>query len=315
MPGLRLAFMGTPDFAVPSLTALAAAGHEIACVYSQPPRPAGRGHKEQTSPVHRLAEERGWRVRTPASLKGADEQRAFADLTLDAGVVVAYGLILPSAILAAPRLGCLNLHASLLPRWRGAAPIQRAILAGDPETGVTVMQMAEGLDSGPILLQRAVPIGRATTAATLHDELAALGADLLVAALAGLAAGTLAGRPQDEAAARYADKLARAEGRLDWSRPAAELARQVRALTPWPGAFAELPAGGRLKVLAAEAVDDAGGTPGELLDDALTVACGVGALRLVEVQKAGKAPLTGAAFLRGARLAPGAVLPPADPAS
>jgi len=315
MPGLRLAFMGTPDFAVPSLTALAAAGHEIACVYSQPPRPAGRGHKEQTSPVHRLAEERGWRVRTPASLKGADAQRAFADLTLDAGVVVAYGLILPSAILAAPRLGCLNLHASLLPRWRGAAPIQRAILAGDPETGVTVMQMAEGLDSGPILLQRAVPIGRATTAATLHDELAALGADLLVAALAGLAAGTLAGRPQDEAAARYADKLARAEGRLDWSRPAAELARQVRALTPWPGAFAELPAGGRLKVLAAEAVDDAGGTPGELLDDALTVACGVGALRLVEVQKAGKAPLAGAAFLRGARLAPGAVLPPADPAS
>lgn len=313
MPGLRLAFMGTPEFAVPSLTALAAAGHEIACVYSQPPRPAGRGHKERPSPVHRLAEERDWPVRTPASLTDAGTQAAFADLALDAGVVVAYGLILPKAILGAPRLGCLNLHASLLPRWRGAAPIQRAILAGDSETGVTVMQMAEGLDSGPILLQRAVPIGPATTAAALHDQLAALGAELLVEALAGLAAGTLTGRPQDAAAACYADKLARTEGRLDWRRPAAELARQVRALTPWPGAFAELPGGGRLKVLAAEAVEDEGGTPGALLDDALTVACGTGALRLVQVQKAGKAPVAGAAFLRGARLAPDAVLPPADP--
>jgi len=313
MPGLRLAFMGTPEFAVPSLTALAAAGHEIVCVYSQPPRPAGRGHKQRPSPVHRLAEERGWPARTPASLKDADVQRAFADLKLDAGVVVAYGLILPKAILDAPRLGCLNLHASLLPRWRGAAPIQRAILAGDAETGVTVMQIAEGLDSGPILLQRAVAIGPATTAAVLHDQLAALGADLLVAALAGLAAGTLAGRPQDEAAACYADKLTRAEGRLDWRRPAAELARQVRALTPWPGAFAELPGGGRLKVLAAEAVEGESGTPGALLDDVPTVACGAGALRLIEVQKASKAPVAGAAFLRGARLAPGAVLPPADP--
>ncbi len=312
MTGLRLAFMGTPDFAVPGLTALAEAGHELACVYSQPPRPAGRGHKEQPTPVQRLAEARGWPRRTPASLKDAEVQAAFADLGLDAGIVVAYGLILPKAILDAPRFGCLNVHASLLPRWRGAAPIQRAILAGDKESGVTIMQMDEGLDSGAILLQQAVPIGPATTGATLHDELAALGASLLVRALDGLAAGTLAGRPQDEAGACYADKLAREEGRLDWRRPAAELARQVRALAPWPGAFAELPGGGRLKVLRVEAVDavDGGsGAPGQLLDETLTIACGEGALRLLEVQKPGKASVEGAAFLRGARLAAGTVLP------
>jgi len=314
MPGLRLAFMGTPEFAVPSLTALAAAGHEIACVYSQPPRPAGRGHKDRASPVAQLAEARGWPVRTPASLKAAETQAAFAALNLDAAAVVAYGLILPKAVLDAPRRGCLNLHASLLPRWRGAAPIQRAILAGDAETGVTVMQMAEGLDSGPILLQQSVPIGPATTAAALHDELAALGAHLLVAAFDGLAAGTLVGRPQDESAACYAGKLTRAEGRLDWRRPAAELARQVRALAPWPGAFAQLPGGGRLKVLRAEAVVGASAKPGELLDDRLTVACGAGALRLLEVQKAGRALVSGEAFLRGARLVLGAVLPPADAA-
>jgi methionyl-tRNA formyltransferase len=320
MPGLRLAFMGTPEFALPSLTALAAAGHEIACVYSQPPRPAGRGHKDRATPVARLAAARGWPVRTPATLKDAAAAAAFADLGLDAGVVVAYGLILPKAILAAPRLGCLNLHASLLPRWRGAAPIQRAILAGDRETGVTVMQMAEGLDDGPILLQQAVPIGPQTTAATLHDALAAVGAELLVRALDGRAAGTLAARPQDEARATYAEKLRREEGRLDWRRPAAELARRVRALTPWPGAFVALPGGGRLKVLAAEPVEAAGvvagvaEAPGTLLDGGFTVACGGGALRLAEVQKPGKAPVDGAAFLRGARLAPGAVLPPAESA-
>ena len=309
MPGLRLAFMGTPDFAVPSLVALAEAGHEIACVYSQPPRPAGRGHKERPSPVQRLAEARGWPLRTPASLKEPEAQAAFADLGLDAAVVVAYGLILPKAILDAPRLGCLNAHASLLPHWRGAAPIQRAILAGDAESGVTIMQMDEGLDSGAILLRQAVPIGPATTAATLHDELATLGADLLVQALDGLAAGTLAGRAQDEAKACYAEKLSRDEGRLDWRRPAAALARQVRALTPWPGAVAALPGGGRLKVLRAEALEGSSGPPGTLLDPAMTVACGEGALRLLEVQKAGKATVEGAAFLRGARLAAGAVLP------
>ena len=312
MPGLRLAFLGTPDFAVPSLTALAAASHEIACVYSQPPRPAGRGHKERPSPVQRLAETRGWPVRTPASLKDPEAQAAFADLALDAAVVAAYGLILPKAVLAAPRLGCLNVHASLLPRWRGAAPIQRAILAGDAETGVTIMQMDEGLDTGAILLQRAVPIGPGTTAADLHDALAALGAALVVEALAGLAAGTLEARPQDEALACYADKLSREEGRLDWRRPAAELARRVRALTPWPGAYAELPGGGRLKVLRAEVVDSGSGAPGELLDAAMTVACDEGALRLLDVQKAGKAPVDGAAFLRGARLATGSVLPSED---
>jgi len=319
MPGLRLAFMGTPNFAVPSLTALAAAGHEIACVYSQPPRPAGRGHKERPTPVHRLAEERGWPVRTPAGLKAPEDQAAFAELGRDGGldvaVVAAYGLILPKAILEAPRFGCLNVHASLLPRWRGAAPIQRAILAGDTQSGITIMQMDEGLDSGAILLQRAVPIGPTTTAAGLHDELAALGAALIVKALDGVAAGTLAGRPQDEAKVCYADKLTRDEGRLDWQRPAVALARQVRALTPWPGAFAALPGGGRLKVLRAEAVDGGSGQggqpgqPGQLLDAAMTVACGVGALRLLEVQKPGKAPVEGAAFLRGARLAAGAVLP------
>ncbi len=314
MPGLRLAFMGTPEFAVPSLMALAAAGHEIVSVYSQPPRPAGRGHRDQASPVADLAEARGWPLRTPVSLKDAEVADAFAALRLDAGVVVAYGLILPKAVLAAPRLGCLNLHASLLPRWRGAAPIQRAILAGDHETGVTVMQMDEGLDSGPILLQQRVPIGPETTAAALHDQLAAIGARLLVEALDGLAAGTLAARPQDERKACYADKLTRAEGRLDWRRPAADLARRVRALTPWPGAFAQLPGGRRLKVLRAEVVDRATAKPGELLDQAMTVACGTGALRLAEVQKAGKAPVAGAAFLRGARLAPGTVLPAAtDP--
>ncbi len=309
MPGLRLAFLGTPDFAVLSLTALAAAGHQIACVYSQPARPAGRGHKEQATAVQRLAEARGWPLRTPANLKDVETQAAFADLGLDAGVVVAYGLILPKAILDAPRLGCLNLHASLLPRWRGAAPIQRAILAGDGESGVTIMQMDEGLDSGAILLQETVPIGPATTAATLHDELAALGANLLVQALDGLAAGSLAGRAQDEAGACYADKLSRDEGRLDWHRPAAALARQVRALTPWPGAFADLPDGGRLKVLRADAVEGGSGHPGQLLDETMTIACGEGALRLVEVQKPGKAPVEGAAFLRGARLAAGTVLP------
>jgi len=310
MPGLRLAFLGTPDFAVPSLTALAAAGHEIACVYSQPPRPAGRGHKERPSPVQRLAEARGWPLHTPTSLKSPEAQAAFADLALDAAVVVAYGLILPAAILQAPRLGCLNVHASLLPRWRGAAPIQRAILAGDTESGVTIMQMDEGLDTGAVLLQRAVPIGPETTAEDLHDELATLGAELVVEALAGLAAGTLAARPQDDAGATYAEKLSREDGRLDWRRPAAELARRVQALTPWPGAFAELPGGGRLKVLRAEALAEASGESGRLLDAAMTVACGAGALRLLEVQKPGKAPVEGAAFLRGARLAVGTVLPP-----
>jgi methionyl-tRNA formyltransferase len=295
---------------VPSLLALADAGHEIAWVYTQPPRPAGRGHKETPSPVHRLAEDKGWAVRTPASLDDGQVQADFAELDLDAAVVVAYGLILPKPILAAPRLGCLNVHASLLPRWRGAAPIQRAILAGDRESGVTIMQMDEGLDTGAILLRDAVPIGPETTATALHDTLAALGARLIVRALADLAAGRLEPVAQDDGAATYAAKLSRAEGRLDWRRPASDLVRQVRALTPWPGAFAALPGdGGQLKVLAAEVVDQpVSADPGTLLDESLTVACGEGALRLVRVQRPGKQPLGGTELLRGLRLAPGTVL-------
>ena len=315
---LRLAFMGTPDFAVPVLTALAEAGHDIVCVYSQPPRPAGRGQKPRPAPVQALAEARGWPLRTPRSLKDPAEQAAFAGLGLDAAVVVAYGLLLPAPILAAPRLGCLNVHASLLPRWRGAAPIQRAILAGDAETGITIMQMDEGLDTGPMLLQDRLPIGEATTAADLHDALAGLGAALIVRALAGLARGDLRARPQPEDGVTYAAKLERAEGRLDWRLPAAELARRVRAFAPWPGAFTELPGGkqpDRLKVLAAEAViveARAPAAPGTLLAGGLTVACGEGALRLLEVQRAGKAAMSAAAFLRGRPLPPGTRLPLAE---
>ena len=320
-PSLRLAFMGTPDFAVPVLTALAEAGHEIACVYSQPPRPAGRGQKQRPSPVQALAEARGWQVRTPRSLKDPTEQAAFAALGLDAAVVVAYGLLLPAPILAAPRLGCLNVHASLLPRWRGAAPIQRAILAGDRETGITIMQMDEGLDTGPMLLQERLPIGEATTAADLHDALAELGADLIVRTLDGLASGELDAKPQPEDGVTYAAKLERAEGRLDWRLPAEDLARRVRAFTPWPGAFTELPGTKqpeRLKVLAAEALIVEGqepAAPGTLLADGLTVACGKGALRLLKVQRAGKAAMTTGDFLRGRPMTPGTRLPLAEAAS
>jgi len=308
--------MGTPDFAAPVLIALAEAGHEIACVYSQPPRPAGRGQKPRVSPVQALAEARGWPIRTPRSLKEPAERAAFADLGLDAAVVVAYGLLLPAPILAAPRLGCLNVHASLLPRWRGAAPIQRAILAGDEETGITIMQMDEGLDTGPMLLQERLPIGEATTAADLHDALAKLGAEMIVRALDGLARGALEAQPQPEAGVTYAAKLERDEGRLDWRLPAEALARRVRAFAPWPGAFTELPGAKkqaeRLKVLAAEALIVEGqepAPPGTLLADGLTVACGEGALRLLQVQRAGKAAMTASAFLRGRPLAPGTRLP------
>jgi len=302
---MRLAFLGTPDFAVPALEALIAAGHEIACVYSQPPRPAGRGHKPRPSPVARAAAAHGIEVRTPTTLKDPDTQAAFAGLDLDAAVVVAYGLILPAAILAAPRLGCLNIHASLLPRWRGAAPIQRAILAGDAETGVTIMAMDEGLDTGAMLLREVAPIGPETTAADLHDTLAALGAGLIVTALEGVAHGTLEALPQPDTGVTYAKKLRKDEGPLDWTRPAEELARQVRALTPWPGATCTL-AGQPLKVLAADAVDGAG-PPGTVLDG-LTVACGEGALQLSRVQRAGKQALDAAAFLRGTAVPAGTVL-------
>jgi len=299
---LRLAFMGTPDFAVPILAALRAAGHQVVCVYSQPPRPAGRGHKEQVSPVQRAAEAAGIEVRTPAKLTAAEVER-FRALNLDAAVVAAYGLILPKGVLAAPRLGCLNVHASLLPRWRGAAPIQRAILAGDTETGVTIMQVEEGLDAGPMLLRETVPITAETTAGSLHDALAELGARLIVPALEGRAAGTLAAEPQPAEGVTYARKLGRDEGRLDWSRSAAQLARAIRALNPAPGTWFEH-AGERIKVLAAAAVDGAG-EPGTVLDDALTIACGVGALRLTRLQRAGRAPMEAAALLRGYALPAG----------
>jgi methionyl-tRNA formyltransferase len=303
MSKLRVAFLGTPDFAVASLEALAEAGHEIVCVYSQPPRPAGRGHRERPSPVHRFADERSWPVRTPLTLRDPDEQEAFGRLNLDVAVVVAYGLILPRAILEAPRLGCINVHASLLPRWRGAAPIQRALLAGDRETGVTIMQMDEGLDTGPTLLRRAVAIEKEDTAQTLHDRLAALGAEALVEALGALSRGALQPQPQEDSGATYAEKIRKEEGRLDWRLPARQLERQVRAFTPWPGAWFELE-GERFKVLGAE-VAEGEGAPGQVLDDELTIACGEGALRLTRLQRAGKAPMEAEALLRGFAIPPG----------
>ena len=292
--------MGSPDFAVPALRALVEAGHEVAAVYAQPPRPAGRGGRVQKGAVHAEAERLGLPVRTPASLwRDPAAQDAFTALDLDAAVVAAYGLLLPAAVLAAPRRGCLNIHASLLPRWRGAAPIQAAILAGDPESGVTIMQMDEGLDTGPMLLSEAVPLGPRATAAWLHDQLAALGARLIVRALAEAPIPV----PQPAAGMTYAPKLTRESGRLDWTRPAPALDRQVRALNPWPGTFTGL-GGETLKVLEA-APEPGSGAPGEVLDGALLVACGEGALRLLRVQRPGRAPMPAADMLRGRVVPPG----------
>jgi methionyl-tRNA formyltransferase len=307
MSALRLVFMGTPEFAVPTLAALLDAGHEVIAVYSQPPRRAGRGQRTTPSPVHAFAQGRGIEVRTPRSLRDAEAQEAFARLDADAAVVVAYGLILPAAILEAPRLGCFNLHASLLPRWRGAAPIQRAIMAGDTETGVSVMRMDEGLDTGPVVLMARVPISPGTTAGALHDELAGRGAALMVEALAGIAEGRLAPEPQPSDGVCYAAKIEKDEGRLDWHRPAIELERLIRALTPAPGAWFTHD-GERLKVHAAEVVPEVKGVPGTLADDRLTVVCGAGGLRLTRVQRPGKAALAAEDFLRGHPLAAGTVL-------
>ncbi|MGE5147176.1 MAG: methionyl-tRNA formyltransferase [Candidatus Eiseniibacteriota bacterium] len=304
---LRLVFMGTPDFAVPALGALREAGHRIVAVYCQPPRPAGRGHKARLSPVQQAAEAAGLEVRTPVSLKDPAEQAAFQALDADAAVVAAYGLILPKAILDAPRHGCLNIHASLLPRWRGAAPIQRAILAGDTETGVTIMQMDEGLDTGAVVLAQRVPITRETTSGALYETLAELGARLVVAALAGLVIGRLKPTPQPPGGVTYARKITPEEARLDWSRTAAELSRVVRAMAPTPGAWFELK-GERVKVLAAEVARGDAAAAGTALDDRLTVACGQGALRLVTVQRAGKSAMAADAFLRGFPVAPGTTL-------
>jgi len=300
---MRLAFMGSPDFAVPALRALHEAGHAIAAVYCQPARPAGRGQAARRCPVHVAADDLDLPVRTPPRLRrDAEAQAAFAALDLDVAVVAAYGLILPPAMLDAPRRGCFNIHASLLPRWRGAAPIQAAILAGDAATGITIMQMDPGLDTGPMLLSRSVPIGPRTTTALLHDTLAPMGAALILQALSSVHAP----RPQPEAGATYAPKLSREDGRIDWSKPAASIDRQVRAFDPWPGTFSTL-RGIPLKVLEAQAVDRSG-VPGMVLDGALTVACGTGAVRLLRVQLAGKGPLGSAAFLRGHPVPPGLTL-------
>ncbi len=295
--------MGSPDFAVPALHALAAAGHEIAVVYAQPPKPAGRGQKETLCPVHRAALELGLPVRTPKRLRGnIAEADYFSGLVLDAAVIAAYGLILPEPILAAPRLGCLNIHASLLPRWRGAAPIQAAILAGDAQTGITIMQMDAGLDTGAMLRAEATPIGPGDTAADLHDRLASIGAALITQVL------TQPPPPQaqDETRATYAPKLSRESARLDFTEPATALERQVRAYHPWPGSTAML-GDVAIKILAAE-VTSGTGSPGLILDDRLTIACGTGALRPTRLQRPGKAPLPAADFLRGFPLPPGARL-------
>ena len=297
--------MGSPDFAVPALRALHGAGHEIAAVYCQPPRPAGRGQAVTPCAVHRAALALGLLVHTPARLRRAlSEHAVFAALNLDAAVVAAYGLILPAAMLAAPRRGCLNIHASLLPRWRGAAPIQAAILAGDPRTGVTLMQMDEGLDTGPMLARADLPLGPRATSAWLHDRLSELGAGLALDVLERSPSPT----PQPEAGVTYAPKLTREDGRIVWSRTAEDIDRQVRALNPWPGTFTALD-GDVIKVLQAEPTT-ADGTPGVVLDDGLLVACGSGALRLTRVQVPGRAALDAAAWLRGRRLPAGTRLGP-----
>ncbi|MBF5089413.1 methionyl-tRNA formyltransferase [Novosphingobium sp. NBM11] len=300
---MRIIFMGTPDFAVPTLRALAAAGHTVVAAYSQPPRPAGRGKKLQPSPVHLAAEALGIAVRTPASLKGAEEQEAMAALDADVAVVAAYGLILPQAVLDAPRLGCLNVHGSILPRWRGAAPVQRAILAGDEETGVTIMQMERGLDTGPMLAKVSTPVD-GKTAGALTEELAARGAALMVEVLADLPGHPPVTQPED--GVTYAHKIDKAESRLDFTRAAVDVERQVRAFAPAPGAFFELD-GERYRVLAAEVVAGAG-VPGTALDDALTIACGTGALRPLTVQRAGRPAMDTAALLRGRAVPAGTVL-------
>lgn len=296
--------MGTPDFAVVALRALHAAGHDIVAVYCQPPKPAGRGHQLQKTPVHLAAEALGLPVRHPKSLRNAEEQTAFAALKLDVAVVAAYGLILPQAILDAPRYGCLNIHGSLLPRWRGAAPLQRAILAGDSETGITIMHMDAGLDTGAMLLKGVVPITDATTTQSLHDDMATLGGRLIVEALAKLPKGELTATPQTEVGVCYAAKLTRDDGRIDWNRPAAEIERQIRALNPWPGCSFMLN-GEPVKLIAAEVVSGLSGEAGCLLNQQFTVACGRDALRLLKIQKPGKPVMDAEAALRGMRLPDG----------
>ena len=298
---MRVVFMGTPDFSVPALNALVEAGHQIVAVYCQPPRPAGRGKKERLTPVHARALELGLEVRHPVSLRDVAAQADLAALDADIAVVVAYGLILPQAVLDAPRKGCLNIHASLLPRWRGAAPIHRAIMEGDAETGVCIMQMEAGLDTGPVLMREATAITPEDTTDVLHDRLSAMGARLIVDTLSRL--DTLTPDPQSEQGVTYAHKIDKAEAQIDWTVPDEQVDRQIRGLSPFPGAWTERN-GERIKLLASELAEGQG-EPGTVLDDMLAVACGEGAVRLLRLQRAGKAAQDAGTFLRGRPIAPG----------
>jgi methionyl-tRNA formyltransferase len=302
---MRLIFMGSPEFALPTLSALIDAGHQIACVYSQPPKPAGRGKALRPTPVHAYAEVQGLEVRTPSSLKSDEAKAAFAALGADAAIVVAYGLILPQAVLDGTRLGCFNLHGSLLPRWRGAAPMQRAIEAGDTQTGVQVMAMEAGLDTGGVYATSTTPIGLSDTTGTIHDRLAQLGAALMVDSLPKIANGALACVPQVLEGVTYAAKIDRAETRIDWIRPAIEIDRKVRSFAPFPGAWCILPDGARAKILMTQAMDGQG-DPGCTLDDSLLVACGAGAVRIVTLQREGKGVMGALDFLRGTPVSSGA---------
>ena len=301
---MRVIFMGTPEFSVSVLDELVNAGHEIAAVYCQPPRPAGRGKKDRPTPVHARAEELGLEVRHPVSLKGEAEQAEFAALNADVAVVVAYGLLLPQPVLDAPKQGCLNIHASLLPRWRGAAPIHRAIMAGDSHTGICIMQMEAGLDTGPVLMREDTLIGAEETTNQLHDRLAEMGAGLIVEAL--LALEDLEAEPQPEEGVTYAHKIDKAEAQIDWTQPAAEVDRKIRGLSPFPGAWCEVD-GQRVKLLASRMAEGSG-TPGEVLNDTLTVACGDSAVELLKLQRAGKGAQEREVFLRGFPISKGQIL-------
>ena len=314
MTRLRLAFMGSPDFAVPTFQALIEAGHEIVCAYSQPPKRAGRGKKLRPTQVHTFAETQNIPVRTPKSLKSDEEKANFAALDLDAAVVVAYGLILPQAVLDAPRLGCINLHGSLLPRWRGAAPIQRAVMAGDTQTGVQAMMMEAGLDTGPVLLTAKTDISANDTAGTVHDRLAELGADLMPRALEGLADGSLKPQSQSDDGVTYASKLGPEDQHIDWSKSAREIDCQIRGLSPFPGAYCYWKPEGdsdpiRLKILMSEEMQEThDAVPGTVLNDDLRVACGTGVIRILKLQKPGGKPMDAQDFLRGTSIPAGAVL-------
>ncbi len=304
---LRLVFMGTPDFAVPTLVEIIGGGHDVVAVYTRAPQPAGRGLAAKPTPVAHEAERFGIPVFTPKTLRDADAAKTMHAHDADAAVVVAYGLILPTAILESFPLGCFNLHASLLPRWRGAAPIQRAIMAGDSETGVMAMKMAERLDTGPIAMAERVPIGPDATTGDLHDHLARLGADLMLRALAALEKGALQLTPQSATGATYANKIDKDETRIDWTKPWQAVHNHCRGLSPFPGAWCELAGAGRVKILrTTKGIGD--GVPGRVLDDKLTIACGSGAVRLLELQREGRRPMSADEFLRGAPIAPATVL-------